>query len=62
MSANIYDVAREAQVSIATVSRVLNKRASVSPATQRKVLEALEKLNYQPSEIARGLVTKKCRL
>lgn len=46
-------------MSIATVSRVLNKHASVSPATQRKVMAALEKLNYQPSEIARGLVTKR---
>lgn len=59
MNANIYDVAREAQVSIATVSRVLNNNPSVSPATKVKVQEALEKLNYQPSGIARGLVTKK---
>lgn len=59
MNANIYDVAKEAQVSIATVSRVLNNHPSVAPATRGKVLAALEKLNYQPSEIARGLVTKK---
>lgn len=59
MSVDIYDVAREADVSIATVSRVLNNNPVVAPKTREKVLAALNKLNYQPSEVARGLVTKK---
>ncbi len=58
-SANIYDVAREANVSIATVSRVLNNNPRVSRTTRDRVLETLHKMNYQPSEIARGLVAKK---
>jgi len=55
---NIYDVARIANVSTATVSRVLNNKSSVSPETRRKVQEAIKQLNYRPSAIARGLVLK----
>ncbi len=51
------DVAREAAVSIQTVSRVLNKKGEISPATRRRVLEAIERLGYRPNSIARGLVT-----
>ena len=59
---NIYDVARIANVSTATVSRVLNNKSSVSPETRRKVQEAIKQLNYRPSAIARGLVLSTPRL
>src|SRR4051795_7207600 len=52
--ATIYDVAALAGVSPATVSRVLNNRP-VSPAKERLVLEASEKLNYTPNRVARTL-------
>lgn len=58
MKINIYDVARIANVSTATVSRVLNNKVSVSPETRRKVQDAISQLNYRPSAIARGLVLK----
>lgn len=58
-SVNIYDVAKEANVSIATVSRVLNNNPNVSSAMKQKVNDALQKLDYQPSGIARALVSKK---
>ncbi len=55
---NIYDIAKESGVSIATVSRVLNGSTSVSEKTRKKVEEVLKKFNYSPSAIARGLVAK----
>lgn len=55
---NIYDIAKEAGVSISTVSRVMNKKENVNPATRKKVEEILEKNNYTPSAIARGMVSK----
>jgi LacI family transcriptional regulator len=45
---NIFDVAREAGVSIATVSRVLNGAKNVSEDTRRKVLRAIKHLGYKP--------------
>lgn len=54
---NIYDIAREAGVSITTVSRVLNNKGYVSEKTREKIQKVLEKHEYQPSAIARGLAT-----
>lgn len=51
----IKDVAREAGVSIATVSRVLNQNYFVSPELEKKVMDAIEKLNYYPNSVARSL-------
>ncbi|MBW8812963.1 MAG: LacI family DNA-binding transcriptional regulator [Caulobacterales bacterium] len=51
----IYDVAREAGVSIKTVSRVLNKEPNVRGATREKVQRAAEALGYHPSLFARSL-------
>jgi LacI family transcriptional regulator len=59
MSATIYDVAREAGVSMATVSRVVNGNPNVKPTTRKKVLEAIELLGYRPNAVARGLASKK---
>lgn len=58
---NIYDIAKEAGVSIATVSRVLNNKGTVTPATRAKVEAVLEKNNYTPSAIARGMMSKSLR-
>ncbi|WP_262314970.1 catabolite control protein A [Lacticaseibacillus parakribbianus] len=55
----IYDVAREANVSMATVSRVVNGNPNVKPATRKKVLEVIDKLDYRPNAVARGLASKK---
>ena len=55
----LYDVAREADVSMATVSRVVNGNPNVKPATRKKVLEVIERLDYRPNAVARGLASKK---
>ena len=54
----IYDIASEVGVSIATVSRVLRGETNVSPATREKVQQAIDRRNYRPSSIARGLTSK----
>jgi LacI family transcriptional regulator len=51
----IYDVAEQAEVSIATVSRVLNGKARVSPALRARVLAVSEELGYRPNRLARAL-------
>lgn len=51
----IKDVAREAGVSIATVSRVLNKKGTVKDESVQSVLQAIEHLGYHPNSIARTL-------
>jgi LacI family transcriptional regulator len=53
------DVAREAGVSLMTVSRVINEKDEVSPSTRQRVLEVVERLDYRPSGIARGLATQR---
>ena len=55
---NIYDIAREAGVSIATVSRVLNHKDTVRADTRAKVEKVLKRCNYAPSAIAQGMVSK----
>lgn len=55
----IYDVAREAGVSLATVSRVINGSSVVRDKTKQKVLEVIERLDFKPNDIARGLATSK---
>ena len=59
MNVTIYDVAREANVSMATVSRVVNGNPNVKPTTRKKVLEAIDRLGYRPNAVARGLASKK---
>lgn len=62
MSATIYDIAREAGVSIATVSRVFNNANNVSPKTRDKVLSIANNAGYHPYAMAQGLARKKSRL
>jgi len=56
---NIYDVARRARVSLATVSAVLNDSAFVSPDLKTRVQTAIAALGYQPNLLARGLAKKR---
>ncbi len=52
---NIYDVSKKANVSIATVSRVLNGNPNVSDRTRTRVLSVMDELGYKPNVFARGL-------
>ncbi|HEY8436011.1 MAG TPA: LacI family DNA-binding transcriptional regulator [Haloplasmataceae bacterium] len=56
--ANIKDVAKRANVSVATVSRVINNKGYVNEETRQLVLKAIEELNYIPNEFARSLFKK----
>ena len=58
----IKDVAKLAGVSISTVSRVMNNSKPVSPEARKKVLDAIEKLDFKPNELARSLVMRKSNL
>lgn len=62
MTVTIKDVARMAEVSISTVSRVINDSKPVSPEARRRVLKAIEVLGYKPNEVARSLVTKRSNI
>lgn len=55
----IYDVAREAGVSMATVSRVVNGNTNVRAETKEKVEAVIERLDYRPNAVARGLASRK---
>lgn len=57
----IYDIAKEAGVSPATVSRVLTGSARVSSVKKDKILEIIEKYNFQPNAFARGLINKESK-
>ena len=60
-AASIRDVARRAEVSHQTVSRVLNNHPSIRPETKQRVLDAIEELGYRPNRAARMLVTSRSR-
>jgi LacI family transcriptional regulator len=55
----IRDVAREAGVSVATVSRYLNNNTFISEDKEKKIQEVMERLHFIPNEIARSLAMKK---
>ena len=55
---SIRDVARLAEVSHQTVSRVLNDHPSIRPETKQRVLDAISELDYRPNLAARALVTR----
>lgn len=58
----IYDIAKEAGVSAATVSRVLTKSANVRPEKREKVLELVRKYNFKPNALAKGLADTKSKV
>jgi LacI family transcriptional regulator len=58
---SIADVAREAGVSRQTVSRALNNKGEISDATLQRVRDVIQRLDYRPSSIARGLATRHTR-
>ena len=58
MTPTIKDIAREANVSYATVSRALNHKYGVHPKTKELIFRIAKQLNYTPNAIARGLVTR----
>ncbi|MCI2111483.1 MAG: LacI family transcriptional regulator [Bacilli bacterium] len=55
----IYQVAQAAGVSLATVSRVINKQGNVTDTTRAKVEETIKRLGYKPSGLAQALATNK---
>lgn len=59
MPVTIYDIAKKAGVSIATVSRVFNNSANVSDKAKNKVLSVADELGYHPQAFAQGLASRK---
>ena len=59
---DIRDVARHAKVSIATVSRTVNRVATVNPKLAKRVWQAIEELDYFPNTQARALVSGRSRI
>jgi LacI family transcriptional regulator len=59
MRATIKEVASVAGVSTQTVSRVINERPDVSPETRKRVQDVIKKLSYQPSALARSLISQR---
>lgn len=55
MNVTIRDIAKMANVSIATVSRYINNPEAVSEKKRLQIAEIIEKVNYRPNEVARGL-------
>lgn len=59
IKATIYDVAREAGVSIATVSHVINGKGKISRQRREEILNIMKRLNYRPNAIASALASKR---
>lgn len=59
MTVTIKEVAREAGVSVATVSRVLNNSGPVNETTKRRIRQVAETLRYSPNGAARSLITRR---
>lgn len=62
MPVTIKDVAKKANVSISTVSRVINSSKPVSEDIKKRVYKVIEELGYSPNPVARSLVMKKTKL
>lgn len=62
MAVSIEDVAKRANVSISTVSRVLNRRNLVNERTRKRVEQAIQELGYRPNVFARGLMLRKSNI
>ena len=62
MKVTIKDVAKEANVAVSTVSRVLSNSGKISEKTKEKVWAAVKKLNYVPNDMARSFATKRTKI
>lgn len=62
MLTTIYDIAKKANVSAMTVSRVINNTGKISESTRKRVREVMEELSYVPNSTARSLVLQKTML
>lgn len=62
MKVTIKEVAKEANVSPSTVSRVISDSSQISEETKERVREAIKNLKYRPNAIARSLANKKSRI
>ena len=58
MTSNLKDVAQKLNISVSTVSRVVNGKVYVKPETREMVMKALDELNYTPNQVARSLKNK----
>lgn len=58
----IKDIAQMCQVSVSTVSRVINRSPHVNDTTRGRVLQAMERMNYSPNPAAKALISKNSRL
>jgi LacI family transcriptional regulator len=61
-STTINDVAREARVSVASVSRVVNGHANVLPETRQRIIDVIDRLRYVPHTAARSLITRRTHM
>lgn len=61
MSVTIKDIAREAKVSYATVSRALSGHAEISEETRERIRKLAKEMGYMPNAVAKGLVTRSTR-
>jgi LacI family transcriptional regulator len=59
MAVTMSDIARDLNVSVVTVSKVLRNKGKISEPTRQRVLQRSRELNYQPNLIARSLVTRR---
>jgi LacI family transcriptional regulator len=59
MAVTMMDIARDLQVSVVTVSKVLRNQGRISPATRKRVLRRAKELHYQMNWVARSLVTRR---
>lgn len=57
--ATVYDIAKELNVTVSTVSRALNNVSTISESTRKAVLETAKRLNYRPNKIASSLTSGK---
>ncbi len=62
MKVTIKDVAKEADVAVSTVSRVISNSSRISIKTKLKVWDAIKKLDYKPNQMARSLATQKTNI
>ncbi|CAM3083847.1 LacI family DNA-binding transcriptional regulator [Paenibacillus taichungensis] len=58
----IYDIAKKANVSAMTVSKVINQTGRISPATRERVQQVIEELGYIPNSNARSLVLQRTQM